>query len=237
MTRIALIHALEESVEPARTAFARDWPEAFAFDLLDTSLAVDRAAAGELTLSMVERFKSLGHYAANNAGSAGNTVGILFTCSAFGPAIDAVKATLSIPCLKPNESAFRLALSMGNNIGLMVTFGPSADALEAELLAMSSQLAREVKVRTVVVEGALAALKRGVGALHDQLVTQASASFGSDLDCLILGQFSLARARSSIVAAGTSTPVITTPAAAVQELRQLVAAKSGTQHGPPTQSK
>ena len=37
--RIALIHALEESVLPARAAFDAEWPEAFCFDLLDASLA------------------------------------------------------------------------------------------------------------------------------------------------------------------------------------------------------
>ena len=45
--RIALIHALEESVLPARAAFAAHWPEAHAFDLLDTSLATDLAASPE----------------------------------------------------------------------------------------------------------------------------------------------------------------------------------------------
>ena len=48
--RIALIHALEESVAPIRAAFREAWPEAFAFDLLDTSLAIDRAHAGVLPL-------------------------------------------------------------------------------------------------------------------------------------------------------------------------------------------
>ena len=43
--RIALIHALPDSVEPANTAFAELWPEAFRFNLLDDSLARDLAAA------------------------------------------------------------------------------------------------------------------------------------------------------------------------------------------------
>ena len=106
IARIALIHALEESVGPAREAFARHWPEAFAFDLLDTSLAIDRAEAGRLNDDMMARFLSLANYAAAHAGKGGRTAGILFTCSAFGPAIDAVKARAGIPVLRPNEAAF-----------------------------------------------------------------------------------------------------------------------------------
>jgi hypothetical protein len=46
--RIARVHALAESVAPAREAFRRRWPEAICFDLLDTSLAVDDGALDAL---------------------------------------------------------------------------------------------------------------------------------------------------------------------------------------------
>jgi hypothetical protein len=95
-TRIALIHALDESLLPARAAFAADWPQATCFDLLDTSLAVDLADAGRLDESLMERFQVLAGYAAGYEGRAGRTQAILFTCSAFGPAIDAVKARLAL---------------------------------------------------------------------------------------------------------------------------------------------
>ena len=52
--RIALVHALEESVLPIRAAFAEVWPEAATFDLLETSLAPDRALAGRCDEDMVE---------------------------------------------------------------------------------------------------------------------------------------------------------------------------------------
>lgn len=219
--RIALIHALEESVLPARAAFAANWPQAQAFDLLDTSLATDLAARGQLDAAMTERFLTLGRYAAATEGTAGPAQAILFTCSAFGPAIDAVKRALTIPVLRPNESAFAEALATGGRIGLVVTFAPSLPALTQELTAMAG---RPVDVTGVVVDGALAALKAGDGATHDRLAAEAAARL-EGIDTLILGQFSLARARAAIEAA-TGLPVVTTPDAAIRGLQRALAERA-----------
>ncbi len=118
---------------PSRTAFREYWPEALVFDLLDKSLAVDLAAAGHLDAAMTRRFVTLADYAATGSGAGGMPAGILFTCSAFGPAIEAVKNRLAIPGFRPNEAAFRAALAQGDRIGLLVSFGPSAAALSREL--------------------------------------------------------------------------------------------------------
>jgi Asp/Glu/hydantoin racemase len=217
--RIALIHALEESVLPARAAFAAHWPEAQAFDLLDTSLATDLAARGRLDAAMTERFLTLARYAAATEATSGPARAILFTCSAFGPAINAVKRALPIPVLRPNESAFAEALALGGRIGLMVTFAPSLPSLTQEIREMAGG---PVEVTGVMVEGALAALKAGDGATHDRLAAEAAARL-SGIDTLILGQFSLARARPAIEAA-TGLRVVTTPEAAIRGLKRAIGA-------------
>ncbi len=217
--RIALIHALEESVKPARAAFAAHWPEAKAFDLLDTSLATDLAARGRLDAAMTERFLTLARYAAATEATKGPARAILFTCSAFGPAIDAVKRALPIPVLRPNESAFAEALALGGRIGLMVTFAPSLPSLTQEIREMAGA---PVEVTGVMVEGALAALKAGDGATHDRLAAEAAVKL-TGIDTLILGQFSLARARPAIEAA-TGLRVVTTPEAAIRGLKRAIGA-------------
>ena len=218
--RVALIHALEESVQPARAAFSECWPESYAFDLLDTSLAEDFAHSGKLDADMVGRFQALAQYAAGSTGIGGRAAGILFTCSAFGPAIDAVKACSPIPVLRPNESAFEAALQMGCRLGLLVTFGPSKQSLETELRSMAAEKGQTVEIRTVLAEGALAALKRGHGHEHDRIVAEAAVGLGA-VDAIILGQFSLARARD-VVTAACRRPVITTPHSAVLALRHRI---------------
>lgn len=223
--RIALIHALEESVAPARAAFRVHWPEARIFDLLDTSLAVDLAEAGRLDEAMMARFRTLADYAAGTAGAGGRTAGILFTCSAFAPAIDAVKRHLPIPVLRPNESAFEAAMAVGDRIGIVVSFGPSALSLRTELLAMAAAAGRRIEVTVAVAEGALAALKSGDGEGHDEQVAGTAEQL-CGCDVVILGQFSMARAQPMLQPL-LSVPVLTTPAAAVEALRRLTRPAGG----------
>lgn len=222
--RIALLHALEESVLPTRIAFARNWPGANVFDLLDTSLAVDLAFHGRLDMAMHRRFELLSDYASQTEGEGGRAQGVLFTCSAFGPAIDVVKKRLSVPVLRPNEAAFEAALDKGRSIGLVVTFGPSLASLTAELEAMAADRGAQVKVRGVIAEGALAALKSGDGERHDRIVAEAVKELPS-VDTIVLGQFSLARARE-VVSELVDIPVITTPDSAVLALKKRVEAAS-----------
>lgn len=219
--RIALIHALEESVSPIRAAFARLWPEAQGADLLDASLSADLLAAGRLDDGMVQRFVTLGRYAAKGSGK-GDTRAVLFTCSAFGPAIDAVKADLSIPVLRPNEAAFAEALERGRRIALVVTYPPSLPALTQELEQMAAARGQSISITPILADGALLALKAGDGAGHDAAVLAACKNLGAQ-DAVVLGQFSLARAASALQP-HVDSPIFTTPDSAVRALRRLVSA-------------
>tara|TARA_R110002020_G_scaffold458434_1_gene675814 strand:+ start:6080 stop:6784 length:705 start_codon:yes stop_codon:yes gene_type:complete len=219
--RIALVHALEQSVVPARAAFAEHWPGARTFDLLDTSLSADLAFnGGRLDGAMMRRFEVLGDYVAGNGGEGGPTAGILFTCSAFGPAIDAVKTRLSLPVLRPNEAAFEEALVLGSRIGLVVTYLPSQRALQEELEAMAAASGKTITVRSGLAEGALEALQAGNGSRHDTIIAGAAAALG-EVDAVILGQFSAARAAPATRSL-CDCPVISTPQSAVERLRRLI---------------
>jgi len=216
--RIALIHATPVSIEPSRAAFAELWPEARTTNLLDDSLSADLAAAGRLDERMVERFRELARYVAEDGAEA-----ILFTCSAFGPAIEAVQRESRFPVLKPNEAAFAAALDKGRRIAIVVTFAPSAPALEAELeaAARARGVPLEPTVR-VVPGGAMAALAAGRAAEHDEAIADAIAALPPQ-DAIVLGQFSMSRARARIKEK-TGRDVITTPGAAVEQLRRRMAA-------------
>lgn len=219
--RIALIHALAVSEPPVLAAFARLWPDAQVFSLLDDSLAGDLSAEGTLTPGMVNRFRTLGRYAADCGANGKRTDAILFTCNAFGLAIEQVKRDLSIPVLKPNEAAFERALEIGPRIGLLATFESALPSVLPELQAMAAARRVNAVIETAFVPGALRALKAGDSEEHDRLIARSAASLPK-CDAIVLSQFSMARAAPS-VAAKTASAVLTTPEAAVEKLRALVA--------------
>jgi aspartate/glutamate racemase len=204
--RIALIHALRHSIDPINDAFARLWPEAMLANLLDDSLSADLARGASLD-SMTARFLTLARYARDTGAQ-----GILFTCSAFGPCIEACAAELAdMPVLKPNEAMIEEARGY-QNVGIVATFAPTLTTLPPEFGR---------PVQSVLATGALAALDAGDGAGHDRLSAKAAARLAG-CDVIALAQFSLARAARD-VAAMTGLPVLSTPDSAVRKLRSLLA--------------
>jgi hypothetical protein len=215
--RIALIHAMKHSIAPTEDAFRRLWPDVRLMNLLDDSLSVDRAREGSLSPAMTQRFLALARYAVG-AGAEG----ILFTCSAFGPCIEACRYELApLAVSKPNEAMIEEAVVLAGptgRIGLLASFAPTLATMPVEFTAVASG----VTVVPCLAEGALAALDRGDVAGHDDAAVRVASSL-ADCDVIAIGQFSLARAAERIAAA-TGKIVLTTPDSAVRKLQRLLLA-------------
>ncbi|TNF56359.1 MAG: arylsulfatase [Burkholderiales bacterium] len=212
--RIALIHALAHSVEPINDELARSWPDAVRMNLLDDSLSADLAQQGRgLDEAMHQRFETLAAYAESTGAQ-----GILFTCSAFGPCIEAVAARRPhMPVLKPNEAMVADVAAVEGLVGLIASFGPT-------LVSMPAEFPAHVQLRTALVEEAMKALNQADPHRHDALVTDAARRLAAE-GCrgIALAQFSMARAAPA-VADATGLPVFTTPGSAVASLRRRLAA-------------
>jgi Asp/Glu/hydantoin racemase len=213
--RISLIHALKHSIAPIEDAFARLWPAARLANLMDDSLSVDLARDGALTPAMTDRFLTLARYAKASGADA-----ILFTCSAFGPCIEACARELApMPVLKPNEAMIEDALALvgpHGRVGLLASFAPTLDSMPPEFAAMAPGITLVPKLA----EGAMAALDRGDAASHDRAAVDAAMAL-RQCDVIALGQFSLARAARTIETA-TGRRVLTTPDSAVNKLKRLL---------------
>ena len=213
--RIALIHATPVAIEPIVSAFQRMWPEAQTTNLLDDALAHDLAAAGKLTDELIDRFVTLARYVHDCGADA-----VLFTCSAFGPAIEAARRAVPVPVLKPNEAMFDEALATGTRVGLIATFEPSIPALRQELEELAALKQATLHIVTRAVPAALAALHAGQCAEHDKLIAAAAEGM-IDCDAIILGQFSMASAARAIPD-HPGRKVLTSPASAVARLRETL---------------
>lgn len=215
--RVALIHAVTPAIAPVHAAFRAFWPEAEAIDLLDASLSPDRARDGALTAAMTARIGALADY-----GLLAGAEGILFTCSAFGAAIEAAAARLPVPVLKPNEAMFEAAMGEGTRLGMLATFGPSVAGMEAEFAEERARAGADATLETVLVPDALDALKAGDAATHDRLVAEYAPRL-AHCDAILLAHFSTSRAAPAVRAA-VDRPVLTSPDAAVAKLRRVLAA-------------
>lgn len=214
--RIALIHAVTVAIDPVEQAFRELWPDSERVNILDDSLSVDRARTPELTPAITERIAGLGAY-----GRATGADGVLYTCSAFGAAIEAVAAKASWPVLKPNEAMFEAALAAGRTIGMLATFERSIPGMEDEFRALAKERGSPASIRSVAVPGAMEALQQGDVATHNRLMADALPRLG-EIDAVMLAQFSTSRAKSALEAR-TKVPVLTSPGTAVLKLKRLLA--------------
>ena len=217
--RVALIHATALAIEPISEAFARLWPQIERLNLLEDRLSQDRARDGRLTPAMCERFQALARYALDAGAHA-----ILFTCSAFGPAIEAVAASVAVPVLKPNEAMFEQALAGGSRIGLVATFEPSLAPMRDELLAMAQARGQAIELRECHVPDAMQRLAQGDAQAHHERVAQAVATL-ADCEVVMLAQFSMAGAADA-ARRRVACPVLSSPDCAVRALRAALAARA-----------
>ncbi len=209
---------MQLAIDPVVSAFRELWPAARVTNLLEDSLAPDLAAAGSITPEIIERFVNLTRYSARCGANA-----VLFTCSAFGAAIDEAKRAVRIPVLKPNEAMLEDALAVGSNVALLTTFEPSIPSLKAELEQLATDRGIKVRISTRSIPEAIRALQQGRAAEHDSLIAAVAAEYRK-CDALVLGQFSMARAASGIPAA-PGRKVFTSPQSAVNRLKQIFEAR------------
>lgn len=214
--RIALVHATPVAIEPVADAFKTGWPDAFVTNLLDDSLSPDYENTGLVDEAMINRFRTLARYVAGTGADA-----IMFTCSAFGPAIEAVAEELApMPVLKPNEAMFEEALATGGRIGMLATFKPGIPPMEDEFEAMAEANGRDASLQSLWVEGAMDALLKGDAETHNRLVAKAASDL-SDCDIVMLAHFSTAKAKQNVMRV-LDCPVLTSPVSAVNKLKSIL---------------
>ena len=214
--KIYLVHAMGISMAPVAASFRQQWPQARLAHLLDDSLYSDFLLDGRLTDAMIERFRALGRYCAGAGADA-----ILFTCSAFGPAIDAVKRDHPMPVLKPNEAMYDDMLEKRGRIALLATFVPTLPSMMAEIEEHATARGVRPQVDTHLVEGALDALLANRPDEHHRLIAAAAARF-ADHDAIAFAQFSMAPA-VALAQPRLRTPIMTTPDSAIRKLKALLA--------------
>ncbi len=207
-------------MEPIESAAARLWPEARTISILVEGLSADRMESVELSPALIQRIVDLGRYA-----EAEGSDGILFTCSAFGAAVDQAGSVVAVPVIRPNEAMFEAAFSCGRRVLKFHTFPPAARGMEREFREAAAAAGNDAHLSSVYRAGALEARKSGDRLIHDRLIAE-TASGITGADVILLAQFPMASAAEEVHELTTS-PVLTGPESAIRKLRRRVAERPG----------
>jgi len=214
---ITLFSVHKDAMAAAIDAFARDWPEARIWNLMDDGLFRWVGETKGVVQGMYEPFETHTQYMVDRGADA-----ILFTCSAFQPCIDAVIPKHPIPMLEPNDAMIEQALDSGSRIAVLATVAGTIPSVSAEIEAMARDRGQAITLSQHFVDHAFAAMASGDGDTHDAMVAEAAAKI-SDADVIVLAQFTLSRAVPHVEAV-TDIPVLNSPGAAVAKLKALLSA-------------
>jgi hypothetical protein len=146
--------------------------------------------------------------------------GVLYTCSAFGEAIQRAAREQEVPVMRPNEAMFDAALEHGTDVAMLYTFPPAIAGMELELTEQAKLHGVDVRISSIFCAGALEAKRAGDTATHDAIVADC-ASRVKGADVVILAQFSMASAAPA-ARQRCDMPVLTSPESAIIEMRRRV---------------
>lgn len=217
--RIFVIHPTAMSMPPIATAFARNWPEARVFNLLEESLYDELDPNGTITPVIRRRVALLLAYCVEARADA-----VLFNGTTFGPAIDEARANLPVPVVKSTEAMAEEAVAAGSRIALLCTSKRSLPVIAATIEAAAKDAGRTVEISRSWVPDAQAAMAAGHSEIHNRLVAAAANAIG-DCDVLVLGQVPMIFAEP-LIPMRPGRVVMSGPASTVFRLRRLLVPRS-----------
>ncbi|WP_417436690.1 hypothetical protein [Idiomarina abyssalis] len=211
MKKVVLIHATQLAMQPICDAFEELWPDANITHLLDEELSIRRSQVDELTSDLYRRVTSLVELAMLSGADA-----VMFTCSAFGDAIEHAKKTVDIPVLKPNEAMFEEAIKSPKDVILMGTFPPAMEGMAEEFRSsFSSDTKRQFDL--VCLPSAREVLKEGRTDVHNDIHLQEALKHQDKL--IMLAHFSSSVAKP-MLSSNTTNVVLSAPHSAVKKLKE-----------------
>ncbi|MFF3505477.1 aspartate/glutamate racemase family protein [Streptomyces sp. NPDC003247] len=214
---VAMIHAVPAATRIAQEAFAREFPRARVWNVLDDRLLDDARDAGGLTDALRRRMLRLIAHVMD-----GGAQGLLLTCSSYGEVVDTARTLWDVPVLKSDEAMFQAALAGPyRRIAVVASTPPAVPAAVAQLEALVPAVRPDRPVDIVTALSEEAAVAGSAEATARHLADALRAAGGADADVVLLAQYSLTPAREEL-AALLGLPVLDGAGAAARELRGLL---------------
>lgn len=204
-TRIGLIHATMNSVQPILKAFQQHAPEVAVLNFMDEGLIDELNRTGVVTEDMVGQLTSLMKRAEQSG-----VDGLLLTCSSFSPYVAQVRPQFTVPVLAADIAMLEHAVQQAGRIGVIATVGAAGPTTTKLLYEIAAERSKTIQVETKVLTEAFAALQQGNAEEHNTLIRRQIERFAEDCDCIVLAQMSMCRALEGWNAPAEK-PVLTSP--------------------------
>ena len=135
--RVAMIHAIAESIAPVNTAFGEVFPETEVVNLLDEGLFLD--FDDHITPALRRRMSGLICYGAEHGADA---VGL--ACSVYAPVVDSACDLVDVPLVSSYGPVVEEALDLGRRVGVIASV--PATLRDAEYYLRRSAAARGIEL-------------------------------------------------------------------------------------------
>lgn len=214
-TRVALLHTGAVVISPIMELVKRELADVTAINYLDDRIVADLSDADRAP-SVPVRIADLAKAAAEAGAEA-----ILLTCSSISELAEATSLAVGVPILRIDEAMADEAVATGDRIAVLATLATTCAPTTRLIEERATLAGRSPQLRSIVIDGAFAAVASGDRPTHDKLVAAAIREAAADADVVVLAQASMASAAD---AAGVSIPVLTSLESGVKRLRALVEA-------------
>ena len=217
--RVAMIHAVAESIAPVRLAFADEFPDAEVVNLLDEGLLID--FPGAVTPALRRRMSHLIGYCQDNRADA-----IGLACSVYAPVVDSARDLVEVPLVSSYGPVMQDAVAAGPRVGLIASNAATLRDAEHYLRLAASESGREVQVEPCLAEDLIPVLRADGPAAFEQRLEEETLRLAAAVDVVLLTQFSFAAALGRLRPV-SPVPVLSAPHSSARTLRQLLAERSG----------
>ena len=210
MKKIGIIHTTSATIASLNALVKEKIPGAEVVNFLDDSILGDMRDGHDVEF-VRERWISYARTLEKLGADA-----VLSACSTVGEFAEEADKLLEIPVYRIDEAMCQKAVETGNVISvfatLQSTLTPTVNLVERK----ASAAGKDVKINTVLVEGAYSALMDGHKEVHDAKIAQAVSEYLDSSDVIVLAQASMASAVQADGAAGDK--VLTSPALGIEKL-------------------
>lgn len=212
--RVAMIHALAESIPPVRLAFGAEFPAAEVINLLDEGLLVD--FPGRLTPQLRRRMSGLIGYCQDHRADA-----IGLACSVYAPVVDSARELVEVPLVSSYGPVVQEAVAAGPRIGVIASNAATMSDAEYYLRRAAGETGADISVTPRLAPDLIDALRQGGQPAFERRLAEETMALAPDVDVVLLSQFSFAGALEHL--RGLSPiPVLSAPHSSARALKRML---------------